>query len=107
MAGNFAALWPTDPKFSALKDLKPFKTVPRVQEAGCILRVGFTCSKWPHLHRAYVVTVRKLNLHSVRQSVCTYLVEGYQKWGTLLQNMPFGKCVKLKILTDKSCTPNL
>ena len=65
MASNFATLWRKDPKFSALKDLKPFKTVPRIQEAGCILRVGFACSKWPHLHRAYVVTVRKLNLHSV------------------------------------------
>ena len=25
MAGNFAALWPKDPTFSALKDLNPFK----------------------------------------------------------------------------------
>ena len=25
MAGNFAALWPTDPKFSAIKILNPFK----------------------------------------------------------------------------------
>ena len=37
----------------------------RVQEAGSILRVGFACSKLPHLHLAYVVTVQKLNLHSV------------------------------------------
>ena len=60
MAGNFAALWPTDPKFSALKDLNPFKTVSKVQEASSILRVVFALSKWPrpHLHRAYLVTVR-------------------------------------------------
>ena len=32
MAGNFAALWSTDPKFSALKDLNPFKTMSKVQE---------------------------------------------------------------------------
>ena len=29
MAGNFAALWPTDPKFLALKDLSPFKFVSK------------------------------------------------------------------------------
>ena len=58
MAGNFAALWPTDPKFSALKDLNPFKTVSKVQEASSILRVVFALSKWPHLLRVYLVTVR-------------------------------------------------
>ena len=57
MAGNFAALWPTDSKFSALEDLNPFKTVSKVQEATSILRVVFALSKWPHLHRAYLVTV--------------------------------------------------
>ena len=55
MAGNFAALWPTDPKSLALKDLNPFKTVSKVQKTSSILRVGFALSKWPHLHRAYVV----------------------------------------------------
>ena len=29
----------------------------KVQEVSSILRVGFALSKWPHLHRAYVVTV--------------------------------------------------
>ena len=29
MAGHFAALWPTDPKFSALKDLNPFNPIIR------------------------------------------------------------------------------
>ena len=55
MAGNFAALWPTDPKFLALKDLNPFKTVSKVQEASSSLSENFALSKWPHLHRAYVV----------------------------------------------------
>ena len=29
----------------------------KVQEASSILRVDFALSKWPHLHRAYLVTV--------------------------------------------------
>ena len=37
MASNFAALSPTDLKFSALKDLNPFKTDLEVQEASSIL----------------------------------------------------------------------
>ena len=35
MAGKFAALWPTDPKFSAFKDLNLFKTV-HSKLGGCI-----------------------------------------------------------------------
>ena len=54
-ACNFAALWPTDPKFLALKDLNPFKTESKVQKTSSILRVGFALPKWPHFHRAYVV----------------------------------------------------
>ena len=64
-AGNFAALWPTDPKFLALKDLNPFKTVSKVQKTSSILRVGFALSKWPHLHRAYVVGGCIFNLGTV------------------------------------------
>ena len=45
MASNFAALSPTDPKFSVLKDLNPFSTVHTVQEAGSILKVGFALLK--------------------------------------------------------------
>ena len=45
IAGNFAALLPTDPKFSAMKDLNPLKIVSKVQEASIILRVGFALSK--------------------------------------------------------------
>ena len=59
MAGNFAALWPTDSKFSALKDLILFSTVSKDQKASSILKVGFSLSRWPHLHRVYLVTVCK------------------------------------------------
>ena len=41
MAGNFAAHWPTDPKFSALKHLNFLKKHTKNQEASSILRVGF------------------------------------------------------------------
>ena len=51
MAGNFAAHWPTDPKFSALKHLNFLKKHTKNQEASSILRVVFALSKWPHLHR--------------------------------------------------------
>ena len=65
MASNFATLWPTDSKFLALKNLNPLKIVLKFQEPSSVLKMGFALSKWPHLHRAYLVTVRKLNLHSV------------------------------------------
>ena len=58
MAGNFAALQPTDPKFSARKDLNPFTTVLKVQGASSILRVSFALSKYPHFNSAYLVKVR-------------------------------------------------
>ena len=41
MASNFAAFRSSDPKFSALKNLNPFKTVYKIQEAISILKVGF------------------------------------------------------------------
>ena len=50
---NFAALWPADSKFSALKDLNLLKKHTKNQEASSILRVVFTLSKWPHLHREW------------------------------------------------------
>ena len=65
MASYFAALSPAAPKFSALKDLNPFSTVSKVQEDGSILKIGFTFSKWPHLHRAYLVTVYNQNFIAV------------------------------------------
>ena len=55
--GNFEAIWPQDLKFSAIKDLNRLKKYAKYQEASSILRVSFDLSKWPHLHRAYVVTV--------------------------------------------------
>ena len=44
-ASKFEALKFTDPKFLAFKDLNPFKTVSKVQEANSILRVGFALSR--------------------------------------------------------------
>ena len=52
-ASNFAALWPTDPKFSAFKHLNLLKKHTKNQEASSILRVVFALSKWPHLHREW------------------------------------------------------
>ena len=69
MAGNFAAIWPTDPKFSASKDLIPFTAVSEVQEASSILKVSFDFSKWPHFHKAYQVTIRK----QMSIAVCLYV----------------------------------
>ena len=31
----------------------------KFQEPSCVLKMGFALSKWPHLHRAYLVTVPK------------------------------------------------
>ena len=57
-ASNFAALWPTDPKFLALKDLNLLKKHTKNQVASSILKVVFAFSKWPHLHRAYLLASR-------------------------------------------------
>ena len=59
-AGNFEALWPTDPKFLALKDLNLLKEYIKYQETSYNSRLGFAQSNRPHLHRAYLVTVRRL-----------------------------------------------
>ena len=56
MTDIFAALWHTDLKFLSLKDLNLLKKHTKNQEASSILRVVFALSKWPHLHRAYVVS---------------------------------------------------
>ena len=45
--------------FLALKDLIPFSKYNKIQGSCSIYRVGFALSKTPHLHRAYLVTVRK------------------------------------------------
>ena len=57
MAGNFAALWPTDFKFSATKDLNLLKKHTKNHEDSNNFRIDFALSKWPHLHRAYLLTV--------------------------------------------------
>ena len=71
-ASNFAALWPTDLKFLAFKDLNPFSKRIKFEEATSILKVVFSFSKWPHLHRAYVVgdvyLISGLYLDSVKLS---------------------------------------
>ena len=70
---NFAALWPKDPIFTALKVLNVWKKYLKSQEASSILRVGFALSKWPHLHRAYVVTVPFILILAVyvfMQNIC-------------------------------------
>ena len=68
MAGNFVALWPTDPKFLALKDLNLFKIDLKFQEASSILMIVFALSKWPHFHRVYLVTVYKQSFIAVDRS---------------------------------------
>ena len=55
--GNFEAIQPKDLKTSGIKVLNRFKKYAKHQEASSILWVGFSFSKLPHLHRAYVVTV--------------------------------------------------
>ena len=70
MAGNFAALWPTDFKFSALKDLNLLKRYTKNWEASSILKVFFFQSKWPHFHSAYVTP--NLFCHGCMSSFCKY-----------------------------------
>ena len=55
-ASNLAALWPTNPKFLALKDLILLKKHTKIQVASSILKVVFAFSNWPHLHWAYVMS---------------------------------------------------
>ena len=39
------------------KDLDPVINIVSAQETDSILTIDFALSKWPHLHRAYVLTV--------------------------------------------------
>ena len=55
-ASNFQALWPTDPIFTALKDLNFLNKWTKNQEDDTISRVIFPLSKRPHLHRVYLIT---------------------------------------------------
>ena len=59
---NFVALWPKDPIFTALKDLNLLKKSVNIEEAGSLLKICLL--KWPHFHKAYLVTERKLYVRS-------------------------------------------
>ena len=62
------------PQIFSIKRSKPFKIYIENQEASNILRVGFSLSKWPHLQRAYLVTVRNQNFIAVYQNHSVELV---------------------------------
>ena len=64
-AGDFAALWHTDPKILVLKDLNPICIVSKVKETSSVLRVSFALSNWPHFHRVYLLTVCNQKLIAV------------------------------------------
>ena len=51
-AGNFEALYSTDPLLTVLKDLNPLKRYAKYQEASYNFRLGFVCSKDPHFNSA-------------------------------------------------------
>ena len=94
-------------------DSNPFKTVSKGQEATSILRVGFALSKWPHLHRAYLVTVCSHLTRSVYQSKSLFQPSGrkcpeqywkisfvvYTKWYTKICTTYVGTY----LLSNKKC----
>ena len=79
-ASKFAALWSTDPKFWALKDLNLFLKRVKFQRTGSILKVVFVLSKWPHFHRVYLVTVCKRSLMTVHQKKAMNIGKWKQFW---------------------------
>ena len=86
MASNFASLWLTDPKFSAIKDLYCFSTVKKVQEASRILRMGFALSKWPHLlHKmGFVDSLTQTTVSQKRGEYLEKKWEHFKKWALLI-----------------------
>ena len=64
-ASNFKALWPTDPIFTALKDLNLLKKYIKNQNASINYRRGFALLKRPYLDRAYLVTFCNQKLMAV------------------------------------------
>ena len=50
MAGNFAALWPVDSKFLALKDPNLLKKYTKNQEGSYNFRLGFALSNRPYFN---------------------------------------------------------
>ena len=83
--GNFAALWPTDPKFLELKDLSRLKKRTKNQVASSILKVVFAFSKWRHLHRAYLLASRFIwpALYFVEQGIGMWI------WAKLKRQLIF------------------
>ena len=54
-AGNFEALLCTDPIFTTLKALNPFKKCNKNQEASYNFKLGFGLSNRPHFNSVYLV----------------------------------------------------
>ncbi len=54
-----------DPKLRVLEDLSHFKN----QEASNNFRLGFALSKRPHLHMAYLVTVCRVLITTVKDTL--------------------------------------
>ena len=54
-AGNFEALLCTDPIFTTLKVLNPFKKYNKNQEASYNFKLGFALSNRPHFNSVYLV----------------------------------------------------
>ena len=56
-AKNFEALWPTEPKFLALKDLNLLKECIRYQKTSYNFRLSFALSNRPHFNSTYLLRV--------------------------------------------------
>ena len=69
--GNFKAIWPKDLKILAMKDPNCLKKYAKYQEGSGILKMGFALSKWPHLHRAYLVSVPFILILAVYDTIPT------------------------------------
>ena len=61
------------------KDLDSVVNIFSAQETGSILKIGFDLSNWPHLHRAYVVTV------------CRVLSTVVYIWNLSIRNMMYSR----------------
>ena len=73
-AGNFEALLCTDPIFTALKVLNPFKKYNKNQEASYNFKLGFALSNRPHFNSVYLVRVPFLNSIAVCNENGFYLL---------------------------------
>ena len=70
-ASNFKALLSTDSLFTVSKDLNLLKKYTKYQKINDNFRLGFALSNGPHLHRAYLVTVRFDLILAVLYVACT------------------------------------